>query len=275
VLTSDGFAAMFEDTTRMYLPDALRSDGTPDTLVRAGALSCLEMVDNAAMRVRMTRTAVDSLLTHEGVRGSADGPVWTWLTGPMTYALTRVDRPDLAHDMLHALARRIITSGIVGALPDQIGAGASGPVVSLRGIAEFIRTIHQEILGIRVDLAAGDLNVAPKLPSDWKETAFSVSVGTARVTGTYRRGDDGDRVSFDAPVLPRPMRVVFMWMLRNGDAWRGAVTLHPGMPLVLVMKGEEIVAFQGEQEGTPESKRLLRHFSQRDMMRDLAVRAGQ
>jgi hypothetical protein len=169
----------------------------------------------------------------------------------------------------------MLTSGIVGALPDQIGAAAPGPMVSLRGIAEFIRTVNQEFLGIRVDLASGDLTVAPKLPDDWTEVGFSAAIGEGRVIGTYRRSSEGDRVSFCASAIPRSMRVVFMWILSNGDAWRGAVTLHPGAPLDLVMKGEEIVAFQGDKEGAPESKRLLRHFSQHDTMRDLQAGEGK
>jgi hypothetical protein len=275
VLTSDAFAATFEDTSRSYLPDALRSDGVPDTTVRASALSCLEMAENVTMRVKMTRTAVDRLLTPDGVQGYCGGPVWTWLTGPMTYALTRIDRPDLARDLLRSMARRMLTSGIVGGLPDQIGAASPGPMVSLRGNAEFIRTVNEEFLGIRVDLASGDLTVAPKLPDDWTDVAFSAAIGEARVIGTYRRGPEGDRVSFFAADIPRSMRVVFMWILPNGDAWRGAVTLHPGTPLDLVMKGDEIVAFQGEKEGAPESKRLLRRFSQHDVMRDLQAGEGK
>jgi hypothetical protein len=274
VQTSDGFTATFEDTSLSYLPDALRPDGVPDTTVRANALLCLEMAENAAMRVKVTRTAVARLLTPEGVRGYPGGPVWTWLTGPMTYALTRIDRPDLARDLLRSMARRMLTSGIVGALPDQIGAGVPGPMVSLRGTAEFVRTINQEVLGIRVDLASGDLTVSPKLPDEWTDVGFSAAVGEARVIGSYRRGIEGDRVRFFASDIPRSMRVVFMWILPNGDAWRGAVTLHPGVPLELVMKGDDIVAFQGEKEGAPESKRLLRHFSQHDTMRDMHAGEG-
>jgi len=273
VLTSNAFTALFEDTTRSYLPDNLRPDGTPDTTVRSNALLCLEMIENVGMRVRTTRTSVERLLTPDGVRGYSGGPVWTWLTGPETYAMTRIDRPDLARDLLLATARRMLTSGIVGTLPEKIGA--PGPFVSLRGIAEFVRTINQEMLGIRVDLAAGNITVSPKIPDGWGDVGFSAAVGESHVIGSFRRASDADRISFSATPLPRPMRVGFMWILANGDAWRGGAVLHEGTSLDLVMRGEDIVAFQGDKEGAPESKRLLRHFSQRELEKDLKMGDGR
>jgi hypothetical protein len=269
VLTSNAFTSLFEDTTRSSLPDNLRPDDTPDTTVRANALLCLEMAENVGMRVKTTRTSVEKLLTPEGVRGYEGGPIWTWLTGPEIYAVTRIDRPDLARIILHAMARRMLTSGIAGTLPEQIGA--PGPVVSLRGTAEFIRTVNQEVLGIRVDLAAGSMTISPKLPDGWSDVGFSAAVGASHVIGTYRRAPDADRISFRAAPLPRPMRIGYMWILANGDAWRGGISLHEATSLDLVMRGEEIVAFQGDKEGVPESKRLLRHFSQRDVMNDVRM----
>jgi hypothetical protein len=269
VTTNDAFLASYGDTTQAYMPDALNADGTRDTTIRANALTCLEMAENGRFRVAITRTAVEKLLTSSGVKGYEGGPVWTWLAGPMTYALTRIDRPDLAETMTRSMARTMLTSGIAGAIPDRIPRGPNDPVVSLRGVAEFVRTINQDYIGVRADLAAGDLYLEPKLPDDWRDVAFSVAVGKGRVTGSYRSTAEGDRIDLAPSGVPRSLRVIYIWMLPNGDAWRGAVTLNPDLPLTLVINQEGAVAFQGENEVSQESKRLLKNFSQHATLSDL------
>jgi hypothetical protein len=225
------------------------------------------------MRYGVTRATVGKLLLPFGVaagsggRASPDRPyegaVWTWLAGPVTYALTRYDRQDLSFTVTKSMLRSVLTEDMAGALPEMLNPAPAGARASLTGMAELVRTIYQDYLGLRVDLSANTITLQPKLPDDLTDAEFTVYAGQYRIEGSYRRGAENDRILLNAPDLPGAMRVTFLWVMRDKDAWRGRARLKGGTPVTLVLSQDDVVLFQGEERGECDGKRLIRGFSQR------------
>jgi hypothetical protein len=273
VATSDNFALAFGDTSKKTLVDFLTPDGRRDTVRRPNAILSFEMLESEPMRLGVAREAVGSLMRPYGIvtraeRGADapayEGAAWTWLAGPVIYALTRYDRSDLAFPLTRSLARCALAEDMAGTLPEMFTPAPSGLRASLTGMAEFLRTMYQDYLGLRVDLAARTLTVQPKLPDHLTNADFTVRAGTYPVTGRFSRTNDGERMELQADLLPSPLRVSFIWMMRNGDAWRGTTDLTAGIPLTIVFGADEATLFQGDRKMEIEGKRLLKKFSQRD-----------
>lgn len=273
IRTSENFNTRFADSSSGLLADFLTPAGVRDTTMRPNAVMCLEMLETERMRSEVTRSTVRNLLHPEGVAtragtqprsaGLYNGPVWTWLMGPVTYALTRYDRQDLSYQVTRAMARRVLTDDMAGTLPAVAGPGPAGTRASLTGMAEFVRTLYQDYLGLRVDLAANTLTIQPKLPDALTDVECTVYAGVHPIHGSLSRTREEGRIRLEAPDLPGGMKVNFIWMMENGDAWRGTAQLRNGIPLTLVVGAEDVVLFQGDQKAECDAKRHLKNFSQR------------
>lgn len=285
--TAQNFALLFADTASWTLADHLEADGTRSPEIRPNGMMCLEMLDEEAMRHGVTRAAVSGLLCGEGVRtlapsdprfvrsaGAAgweyNGPVWTWLAGPACYALTRYDRQDVSYAITREMAGLALGSGMAGTIPAMLGHSPAGPQASLTGMSEFIRSVYQDYLGVRVDMAAGTFVLQPRLPAPLRLARFTVYAGSYPVDVEYARTDENTRLYLNAPALPKEMKVNMLWMMDSGDAWRGSFRLKGGVPVAIVLGDDDAVMFQGESRGDFEGKRKLKAFSRRREASDLS-----
>jgi len=283
--TAKNFTLLFADTARHTLADHLEPGGARAMDVRPNAMMCLESVDDETMRHAVTREAVTALCTPAGVRtlaatdpraaqgrgaGSAyNGPVWTWLTGPLTYAVTRYDRQDVTFPLAGRLASVALRDDMAGALPAMFDPAPAGKRASLGAMAEFVRSLYQDYLGARVDVPAGTIILQPKLPASLTFARFTLNVAGAPVDVEYRRGEENARLYLSGPSLPRDMKVNLIWMMPNGDAWRLAFRLKGGLPVAVVMGDDDAVIYRGESKEEFEGKRKLRGFSLRPEASDL------
>ncbi|HTO92903.1 MAG TPA: amylo-alpha-1,6-glucosidase [Bacteroidota bacterium] len=283
--TARSFTQFFVDTVHHTLADHLRPDGARVMEVRPNAMMCLESLDDETMRHGVTREAVTALCTPLGVRtlGSAgsrtghpppgrsvyDGPVWTWLTGPLTYAVTRYDRQDVTFPLASGLASLALRDDMAGALPAMRDPAPAGKRASLGAMAEFIRSVYQDYLGARVDMPAGTIVLQPKLPASLTLVQFTLNAGGAPLEVEYRTGAESARLYLNAPALPREMKVNVIWMMPGGDAWRLSFRLKGGLPVAVVAGDDDAVIYRGESRADFEGKRKLRGFSQRAEAADL------
>ena len=286
--TAQNFALLFTDSTTETVADHLLPDGKKVQEVRPNAMMCMELLDEEAMRFGVTHMTATSLLLPQGVctlapsdpryhvspAGSAEnrfnGPVWTWLTGPVTYILTRYDRQDVSYRLTKYLARVALSEDLAGTLPDMLLPAPEGERASLAAMAEFIRSVYQDYLGVHVDLAAGSLAIQPKLPSELSEVDFTVYAGRSPIDIEYRRRTQDTRVVLQASSLPKDLRVSLLWMMDDGSAWRGSFSLRAGAPAVISLSDDDALLYQGEQRGELEGKRKLKGFSQRKEAMNLA-----
>jgi hypothetical protein len=66
------------------------------------------------------------------------------------------------------------------------------------------------------------------------------------------------------------MKVNLLWMMENGDAWRGSFRLSGGVPVAIVLGDDDAVIYEGESRGEFEGKRKLKGLSQRKDAFDLS-----
>ncbi len=285
--TARNFILLFADTTAHTLADHLGADGSRSPEIRPNAVMCLEMLDEESMRHGVTRAAVAGLLTGDGVRTLApsdphfafsagpagaqyNGPVWTWLAGPVSYALTRYDRQDVSYPVTRRMASAALAKGMAGTLPALLDSSGRGGDASLCGMSEFIRSVYQDYLGVRVDLASGTFTLQPKLPAQLSVVQFTVYAGSVPVEVEYRKGSENTRLYLNAPGLPRELKVSLIWMMDNGDAWRGSFRLGGEVPVAIVLGDDDAVIYQGDSRGELEGKRKLRGFSRKSESSDLS-----
>ena len=283
--TARSFTQLFADTISHTLADHIEANGARVMDVRPNAMMCLESLDDEAMRHGVTREAVTALTTPQGVRtlGAAaaaaahpapgareyDGPVWTWLTGPLTYAVTRYDRQDVTFPLALRLASQSLRADVAGALPAMFDPAPAGKRASLCAMAEFVRSLYQDYLGARVDMAAATIILQPKLPPALTLAQFTLNAGGAAIDVEYRKEKEGERLYLNAPALAREMKVNVIWILPNGDAWRLAFRLKGDQPAAIEMGDDDAVMYKGESKSEFEGKRKLRGFSQRAEASDL------
>jgi len=132
------------------------------------------------------------------------------------------------------------------------------------GMAEFVRTVYQDYLGIRVDVPSSVLRFEPKLPPEINAAEFTVYMGDFPIVGSYLREKDRGRFTISLPDLPRPVKWRFIWTLDKGDAWIGSLSVHPGSTISIVAATEGILAYEGEKEMRLDEQWFVRGFSKKN-----------
>ena len=141
-----------------------------------------------------------------------NGPVWTWLAGQFVYALTRYDRQDFSYGLTDRMVRQVLERDMVGSLPSmfEVSSGAddewpraAGQRASLTGMAEFVRSVYQDYLGIRIDGPSHLISFQPKLPAHITDVDFTVFAGRHPITGFYQRSKEASRFTVRAADIPR------------------------------------------------------------------------
>jgi len=216
------------------LVDHLDRDGTPDRQLRPNGL--LALLASPGLLTADQRAAVvdrvrrGGLVTPWGIRSLApddpqyhprhlwldryhydeayhNGDVWLWLSGPYVSALPD---PRDGFDQTRMLLDEVLDRGAVGTLreirdgdpappgKDEFG-GATSQAWSL---SELLRTVHDDYLGLDVDLAADPprVTVRPAVPDAWPRLAATVAIGdrTCRITATR----DTVTLAWDRPPPP-------------------------------------------------------------------------
>jgi hypothetical protein len=99
---------------------------------------------------------------------------------------------------------------------------------------------------------------------------FTVYAGSFPIEVEYRKTSENTRLHLNAPTLPKEMRVNLLWMMENGDAWRGSFRLRGGAPVAIVLGDDDAVLYEGDSRGELEGKRKLKGFSQKKEAGDLS-----
>jgi len=168
------------------------------------------------------------------------------------------------------MAAAALGTGMAGTLPALCDSSGRGGEASLSGMSEFIRSVYQDYLGVRVDLASGTFVLQPKLPAPLSLVQFTVYAGSVPVEVEYRKGNANTRLYLNAPGLPAELKVSLIWMMDNGDAWRGSFRLGGEVPVAIVLGDDDAVMYQGDSRGELEGKRKLKGFSRKSESSDLA-----
>lgn len=289
------FRTAFVDTVKHLVTDHLKKDGTRSSELRPNQLFTIDMAIPEDVRQNIVRTSLSQLVYEHGVATLAqddpnfhpyheaqrfyvkdaayhNGTVWTWLNGIAVYAATRYDLQDVVFPVTQNCVHQMLERGTVGALSELLDAHPkngkepklSGTFSQAWSLAEFLRSIRQDYLGVSVDVPSLAIRVQPKLPSAITSASFEQRVGEGSVTITYERKNDRFTTTVTPHHLSRPFTIDYLNVLPNGDAVIAPTDLVPDKELRIEHSGSVLSVFVGENkivEKKNDPKVFLRNFS--------------
>jgi glycogen debranching enzyme len=206
------------------LVDHLNRDGTPDTQIRPNGLLAIlasPTLFSRVQRATVVREAEAQLVRPQGVLSLAEqdphfhphhldlehyyydeayhnGDVWLWLSGAYVSALAD---PRRGFCQTRMLLDEILDEGAVGTLQEiRDGAPAAGndefggATSQAWSLAELLRTVVDDYLGLEVDLTADPprIVVTPACPPEWSDLVVRTRIGEQPCIVECRRRGPAD-----------------------------------------------------------------------------------
>ncbi len=267
------FPQFFYAPSNGGLYDHLNTDGAPDRQLRPNQIFALTVPSqplvppNVASQI--LQTVVGKLTYPYGVASLSqdddnfhpyhhhepvyvqdasyhNGTVWTWLSGPVITALVRSGHENLAFELLQDAVQQILHRGTFGAQSELLDAIAppgetyprlSGTFAQAWNLAEFLRNIYQDFLGVQPHALTQSFTLAPALPDSLHEAAFQFAVGTAQIRAHYWQRDNLLDIELEQIGGNRQLR--FEVINRRAQlAWQGAMPKNRAVWLVLSPNGK-------------------------------------
>jgi len=152
-----------------------------------------------------------------------NGDVWLWLTGPMVTALVRHGRKETAHMLTEILTNQMLHKGAAGTLSELFNASPTdendneaGTFTQAWSLAEYIRVIFQDYLGVRPNALEDLVVVEPAVPTSWGDVAFQFAICQGLVDVSYFFSQHSHRYLFLAKNLSQPLRLLLRARLPGG-----------------------------------------------------------
>ena len=219
------FQRNFWDQKRLALFDHLNSDGSPDHKIRPNQIFAITVPENALIAPEQEFTALKETITQLtypfGVaslwqhdpdfhpyhilpkfypkdKAYHNGIVWTWLTGPVVSSLMKYGYSNMAFELLKFQSHQVLHWGAVGTLSELLNAipepnrelpEISGTVSQAWSLAEYIRNIYQDLIGIRPDVPQRKITLSPHLPDDIKSLTCCVPVPQSNIHLSMQQDD--------------------------------------------------------------------------------------
>ncbi|MDP2209924.1 MAG: amylo-alpha-1,6-glucosidase [Bacteroidota bacterium] len=192
----NNFNQVFVSPENNSIYDHLNADGTADTKLRSNQIFCVPIL-NDETRAKILANVVTNLTYVYGV-GSLNqfdeqfhpyhqnlpyyvkdaayhqGIVWTWLSGEVISELCRFEKQEKAFQLTDNLVHQIINRGAVGTIselldahprPGAIEPDVSGTFTQAWSLAEFIRNVYQDFIGVKFDFEDKRIvYIKPRLP---------------------------------------------------------------------------------------------------------------
>lgn len=150
-------------TYAMSLDDANRQVNVPHWAVITPLEVGLASSEHAA---RTFATVRAHYLNRWGMKHTAghDERIWTLPTAALSRAAFRYGDPALGFDLLSRIPQTL-AHGAIGMFHELIPEGAC--FIQLWSAAAFLRGVVEDLLGVRVDAASGQVTASPCLPPAW------------------------------------------------------------------------------------------------------------
>ena len=292
----NNFRRYFVDSTAMLLYDHRNGDGSPSSEIRPNQIFAFDMAIPENVRQTMVRTVLKELLYEHGtatlaqsdsnfhpyhehppyyVKDAAyhNGTIWTWLNGPVIYAATRYDLQHLVYPVTKNSVHQMLERGCVGALSELLNVhtkeGESVPRLSgtysqAWSLAEFVRSMYQDYLGVSIDLPSKNLRINPKLPPEISSFNILHRVGNGSVRIRYAVVGDTVTVALEPNEIGHGLNVSYFYVYDNGDAVHAPIDLTAELPLTIVHTHSSLEIYRGAELIVSEKKSpkvFLRNFS--------------
>jgi len=270
--TMNAINEFFMDTLHQRMYDHLLPNGVPVYESRPNVLSSFDILRSETSRKEIVEDVMEHLITVEGVAtlspplpGASlfDGPVWPVLSRDIIQALARFDREDIAFKITGGLTSSILGEGIVGGLP-KFTMPSGKPVrasVYLPSITSYSSSLYETYLGVTVDASIPMVSLTPVLPASLSSIDYTVYVGRHPLLISYSNGEHAFRLSVLSPEIA--LTLDFLCLMRNGDGWKGSVTINRDEHLLLVMTPSKLSAYREENEVGVDNATFLDRYSRK------------
>lgn len=225
----ENFMRDFHASGKNMLADRLTAKGEQDFSMRPNQLFALDLVDDPALRMRITRTTWDSLVYPWGVAslsqmddnfhpyhenwdyyhkdaGYHNGTVWIWNNGIAMQRMLEAGQKDIAWHLFNNMSEQALIRGAVGSLSENTDAlprpGAdwvkfTGTFLQAWSNSEYLRVWYQYFLGIRPDVLADRLTLVPQIPTSIDVLDTEVRLGAhGHMSFEFRRTKSEETYSY-------------------------------------------------------------------------------
>ncbi|MFZ5518429.1 MAG: amylo-alpha-1,6-glucosidase [Candidatus Zhuqueibacterota bacterium] len=270
------FLSAYWNKKRMSLYDHLNADNTPDALIRPNQIFAITIPDSPLMsphqELAVLREVVTKLTYRYGVaslwqhdpnfhpyhilpeaypkdEAYHNGTVWGWLAGPVITSLMKYGYSDLSFELLFSESFQITNWGAAGALSELLNAippegwdipETSGTVTQAWSLAEYIRNVYQDVIGIHPNVPERKIRIAPHLPGAMEYLSCKIPVPDSELKLSieqnqteciyklsYAKGKSPWKIEFEHPVSPTT-KSVFSYDLRSDDTLTAHISfIHP------------------------------------------------
>ncbi|MDZ7264664.1 MAG: GH116 family glycosyl hydrolase [candidate division KSB1 bacterium] len=211
------FQRKFWNDKRLALYDHLNSSDEPDTKIRPNQILAVTVPEqpilNPERELMVVKEVATKLAYPYGVaslwqhdpdfhpyhvhppfypKDAAyhNGTVWLWLSGPVISSFMKYGYEDLAFEMLTSETTQILQWGGVGTLSELLNAvpfpgqslpAPSGTVTQAWSLAEYLRNIYQDLIGIKPDVPNQKIILEPHLPAMINSLTCRIPLGQANL----------------------------------------------------------------------------------------------
>ncbi|MCI0495171.1 hypothetical protein L0Z72_09175, partial [candidate division KSB1 bacterium] len=271
------FQKNFWDHNRLALFDHLNSDGLPDRKIRPNQIFTITVPGSALLAPEQEFTVlketimqltypygVASLWQHDPSyhpfhilpgyypKDAAyhNGIVWGWLNGPVISSLMKYGYQNLAFELVKSQSNQILNWGAVGTLSELLNAipdhgkelpAPSGTVSQAWNLAEYIRNIYQDLIGIHPDATQKKITLAPHLPDEITSLTCCIPLPKTNIHLAMKQDDEKfdivleyvegtERWDVDIQYLVKPNeKILFSFALQPGDEKVVKIEFAPSM----------------------------------------------
>jgi len=280
------FQDNFWNNQRFSLFDHLNANNSPDEKIRPNQLFAITVPDEPLLKPEhefMLLKEVTTYLTYPyGVsslwqhdpdfhpfhilpkyypKDAAyhNGIVWGWLAGPVVSSLMKYGYQNLAYEILVSESDQILNVGAVGTLSELLDAipppGAaipnpSGTVSQAWSLAEYLRNIFQDLIGIHPNVPEKRITISPHLSDEINSLTCCVPVPESNLHLSMQQNEiqfnlelnyiNGDQPwNIDVHYLLSPTEIVlFTFPIQKEEARRVQIQLQS--PPIVLLDGNEI-----------------------------------
>ncbi|HEX9972868.1 MAG TPA: amylo-alpha-1,6-glucosidase, partial [bacterium] len=271
------FQKNFWDHNRLALFDHLNSDGSADRQIRPNQIFTITVPGNALISPEQEFTVlketimqltypygVASLWQHDPSfhpfhilpsyypkdEAYHNGTVWGWLNGPVISSLMKYGYQNLAFELVKSQSYQILHWGAVGTLSELLNAipepgkelpAPSGTVSQAWSLAEYIRNIYQDLVGIHPDAAQKKITLAPHLPDEITSLTCCIVLPKTNIHLSMKQDDEQfsifleyvkgtERWDVDIQYLVKPNeKILFSFALQPQDTKVVKIEFAPSM----------------------------------------------
>lgn len=217
----NNFAKDFTSSKFPFIADRIDSKNIPEFSIRPNQLFAMDLINDEKLKISTLKTVWTELVYPWGVatldkknplfhpfhltpdyhKDAAyhNGTIWPWLNGIAMQRMIEAEQPEIAYRLFKNMNRIALTKGVTGGLSENLDAfphkgqtlpKLTGTYLQAWSNAEQLRTWYQYFLGIRPDMTAKQLTLAPRIPDEIKDLDYQFYIGKQLVRSEYKNGKE-------------------------------------------------------------------------------------